>query len=152
MKKLLVMMLMVLGLSVGGFAKDNTFTKSKTEPRESNEHALYHRLINNLERECAYLNRGSYLACNGFLAKYEDYFLTLRGLDSNYQSLYDLKADDLAYIYKVFDQFVMNLFYKAYPNLSELTDEEKKALAEFEDKIDVCANTSKEDKKFVGCK
>lgn len=38
MKKILVIMLMVLGISVGGFGKDNSFTKSKTEPRESNEH------------------------------------------------------------------------------------------------------------------
>ena len=46
MKKLLVMMLMVLGLSVGGFAKGNAFTKGNTEPTESKERVLYLGLIN----------------------------------------------------------------------------------------------------------
>ena len=151
MKKLLVMMLVVVGLSVGGFAKDSAFTKSKTEPRDSNEHALYMGLINQLTRECASMGRATQLACDGLLAKYEEHFLELRGLGDGY-FISNLKEDDLAYIYKVLNRFVMDQFYSLNPKLNELTEEEKAAYNNFVEQLDVCKMTSKEDKKFVGCK
>lgn len=151
MKKLLVMMLMVLGLSVGGFAKGNTFTKGNTEPRLSNEHFLYLGLIDQLTRECARMDRTTYIECTELLTKYEEHFLEVRGLGDGY-FLSNLKDDDLAYIYQVLSGFVTGKFNNLNRNLSEYTEEEKATAAAFSEQWDICGMTSHVDKKFVGCK
>lgn len=151
MKKLLVMMLMVLGICVGGFAKGNTFTKGNTEPRLSNEKSLYLGLITQLERESARMDRAAYIAYTALLAKYEEYFLELRGLGDGY-FLANLNEDDLAYIYTVLNNFVMEQYHRLNPGISNFTEEEMTGYNNFYDQLDICKITSNVDKKFVGCK
>lgn len=151
MKKLLVMMLMVLGLSVGGFAKGNTFTNGNTEPRLSNERSLYLGLIKQLERESSRMDRATYIAYTALLAKYEEYFLELRGLGDGY-FLSNLKEDDLAYIYTALNDFIMEQYNRLNPDISRFTEEEMVGYNNFYDQLDVCKMANHVDKKFVGCK
>ena len=151
MKKLLVMMLMVLGLSVGGFAKGNTFTNGNTEPRLSNERSLYLGLIKQLERESSRMDRATYIAYTALLAKYEEYFLELRGLGDGY-FLSNLKEDDLAYIYTALNDFIMEQYTRLNPDISRFTEEEMVGYNNFYDQLDVCKMANHVDKKFVGCK
>ena len=151
MKKLLVIMLVVLGISVSGFAKGNTFTKGNTEPRESNEHALYLGLIDQLTRECARMDRETYIKCAEIVAKYEEHFLELRGLGDGY-FISNLKEDDLAYIYQVLSSFVTSRFYELNRGIGDYTEEEKALAQTFSEQWNICEKTIGVDKKFVGCK
>ena len=151
MKKILVIMLVVFGISVSGFAKGNTFTKGNTEPRLSNEKSLYLGLITQLERESARMDRAAYIAYTALLAKYEEYFLELRGLGDGY-FLANLNEDDLAYIYTVLNNFVMEQYHRLNPGISNFTEEEMTGYNNFYDQLDVCKIANIVDKKFVGCK
>lgn len=152
MKKLLVMMLMVLGLSVGGFAKGNAFTKGNTEPTESKERVLYLGLINSLTRECASMGRPTYIACRGFLTKYENHFFKIRGMDVEDSDILDLKDDDLAYIYQALSRFVFSQFYNLNPNIDDLTEQEMAEYNRVIEDTDVCLATDAAEKKFLRCK
>jgi len=146
MKKLLVMMLMVLGICGGSFAKESSNNSGKE---------IYQNLFFVTDNQCRLLGKQAYLECWSYITKYEEYFLKLRNLDTDYGSIFSLNKNDLAFVIDRYVAFVRNQVVTYKAEAENFTQDELNLIEKVKEKLDICKlpeNQEQGDKSILGCK
>lgn len=146
MKKLLVMMLMVLGISVGSFAKESSNESDKQ---------IYKDLFFVADNQCRLLGKPAYLECWSYLTKYEEYFLKLRNLDTDYGNIFSLNKNDLAFVVHRYATFVYKQVETYKADAENFTQDELNLIEKVKEQLDICKlpeNQEQGDKSILGCK
>ena len=146
MKKILVVMLMVLGLSVGGFAKESSNESDKQ---------VYKNLFFVTDNQCLLLGKKAYLECWSYLTKYEEYFLKLRNLDTDYGNIFNLNKNDLAFVINRYVKFVHKQVETYKADAEDFTQDELNLIEKVKEQLDICKlpeNQEQGDKSLLGCK
>jgi hypothetical protein len=146
MKKLLVMMLTVLGICVGSFAKESSNESDKQ---------IYKNLFFVADNQCRLLGKPAYLECWSYLTKYEEYFLKLRNLDTDYGNIFSLNKNDLAFVVNRYVIFVYKQVETYKSDVEDFTQDELNLIEKVKEKLDICKlpeNQEQGDKSILGCK
>ena len=146
MKKLLVMMLTVLGICVGSFAKESSNESDKQ---------IYKNLFFVADNQCRLLGKPAYLECWSYLTKYEEYFLKLRNLDTDYGNIFSLNKNDLAFVVNRYVILVYKQVETYKSDVEDFTQDELNLIEKVKEKLDICKlpeNQEQGDKSILGCK
>lgn len=139
-------MLMVLGLSVASFAKESSNESDKQ---------IYKDLFFVADNQCRLLGKPAYLECWSYLTKYEEYFLKLRNLDTDYGNIFSLNKNDLAFVVNRYVIFVYKQVETYKSDVENFTQDELNLIEKVKEQLDICKlpeNQEQSDKSILGCK